>query len=158
MPSIQDATGDKENSMHAKYTWFTNEKQMAQNKWWVAHKTTEHTIASHSSIFRMVTVVHPYFICCTVEKWVFRSIASHIVKVDGSRGTTSKECSLQSYSFSTVSQLSADNPGIQLIPVVITHCTISPFNTHLHCALCCIGAIYQSSCTFQTTCIKICTI
>ena len=116
------------------------------------------TIASHSSIFKMVTVVNPHFICSTVEEWGFRSTAPYIVQVDGSRGTTSKECLLQSYSLSTVSQLSADHCGIQLIPVVITHSAVPPSNAHLHCTLCCISAIYQSNCTMHTACIQIYTV
>ena len=71
-----------------------NEDQERQYARVLIYMQVIYTIASHSSIFKMVTVVNPHFIWCTVQKWGFRSIAPYIVQVDGSRETTSKECLL----------------------------------------------------------------
>ena len=50
------------------------------------------------------------------------------------------------------SQLSADDPCLQFIPVVITDCTIRDAIAHLHSPLLRTGATHQTNATICTGC------
>ena len=107
---------------------------------------TWYSVAPHSSIFTMITVVDSNPVMCTVSQACLSPIADHIIIVDWTTTCTKVSFSQCRYG-SAVIELLADHIGIGDVPTVITHSAPCVVMVHLHTSLAVEGTSHQSDCS-----------
>ena len=105
---------------------------------------TWYSVAPHSCIFTVITVVDSNTIMCAVSQACLSSIADHIVIVDWTTACTKVGFSQSRYG-SAVIELLADHIGISDVPFIITHSTPCVVVVNLNTSFAVGGTSHQSN-------------
>ena len=111
---------------------------------------TWYSVAPHSSIFTVRTVVNSNPVMCTVSQACLSPVTAYLVIVDWTTACTKIGFS-QCRSSSTVIELLADHIGIIDAPTVITHSAPCTIVVHLHTPFTVRGTSHQSDCSICCT-------